>query len=95
MKGRAVWAASIGVLMITLIFEPNKALARVIPPSPENAPAFDLKVISIDERTNEVAFPKDGDIASNGWSTSAEVEAEIASWYDARRSPKRRPRRGG
>jgi peptide/nickel transport system substrate-binding protein len=25
-----------------------------------------------------------GDVASNGWSTGAEVEAEIASWYDAK-----------
>jgi peptide/nickel transport system substrate-binding protein len=25
-----------------------------------------------------------GDVASNGWSKSAEVEAEIASWYDAK-----------
>jgi peptide/nickel transport system substrate-binding protein len=36
-----------------------------------------------------------GDIASNGWSTSAEVEAEIASWFDAKTLEKRRPRRGG
>ncbi len=71
LRMRAAWAASISVLVIAFIFEPNKVVARVIPPSPENASASDLDIVGIDESSYKVALSENGRAAFKTDSASA------------------------